>query len=107
MLDMPRLIRAWKRVRLSLALSGRSISSRYTNRAIGGQEELDQVPQISDLMEDGRLLLCMCTYTVYFYVQESLTINHVMLNDFNMSLIDPGLPYKNNGYFPSHPGHQG
>lgn len=53
MLDMPRLIRAWKRVRLYLLLVQKGSVKTGANRHIGGQEELDQVAEINGHRGDG------------------------------------------------------
>lgn len=63
MLDMPRLIRAWKSVSSSSGVFQTDQVEMVADSGIGGQEELDQVAEINGPGRDGRPALMR----VYIY----------------------------------------
>ncbi len=84
MLEMPKLIKAWKKV---CNCSGSDWISMFTVELTfaGGQEKLDQVPEINEpALLEGRVfrspLTGRCIYTMYFYVKDICTKNEQFIS---------------------------
>ena len=67
MLEMPELIKAWKRVRSAVTVSIANVFNANA-RHIGREEELDQVAEINAWRTEVHSLRG-CTSTMYSYVQ--------------------------------------
>ena len=64
MLNMPKLIRDWKRVRLSHSILG---ELHDANTSTGWKKELDKVPEMNDRTLETRLEVTCTTIPVYLY----------------------------------------